>query len=51
MKTTLFRALVMLLLGAFLTTLTAGCNTMKGVGEDIENAGDKIEDATDEAVD
>jgi predicted small secreted protein len=40
--------LVLTLCGALwvLTSLTA-CNTTEGVGEDIEEAGDAIEDAAD----
>ena len=29
------------------TVLMSGCETMKGVGRDVENAGDSIEDAAD----
>jgi predicted small secreted protein len=36
--------LVVLLIG-LLSTL--GCNTVKGVGRDIEKVGDKMEDAVD----
>lgn len=34
-----------LLLSALVAAFTAGCNTTKGVGKDIEKAGDKIQDA------
>ncbi len=34
-----------LLLG--LTLFVAGCNTMRGVGQDIESGGEAIEDAAD----
>ncbi len=34
---TLFAALA-------LTLLLAGCNTVKGVGQDVQKAGEKIED-------
>lgn len=30
---------------------TLGCNTIEGVGDDLEEAGDKIEETTDKAVD
>ncbi|MBZ6377949.1 Entericidin EcnAB [Pacificimonas flava] len=29
----------------------AGCNTWDGMGEDVESAGDAVEDATDEVND
>jgi entericidin B len=35
-----------LLLGVLLIT---GCNTMKGVGQDIETAGEKVQGAADNA--
>ena len=42
----LFRSmLAMCLAGGFLA-LTLGCETIKGVGRDITNAGEAIEDAT-----
>ena len=34
-----------MLVGAF--SMTGGCNTVEGAGDDIEKVGDKIEDATD----
>jgi predicted small secreted protein len=27
--------------------LLSGCNTAKGIGDDVENAADKVEDAVD----
>ena len=30
---------------AALAALLAGCNTVKGVGQDLQKAGEKIEDA------
>jgi len=36
--------------GSSALTLT-GCNTTEGVGEDIEDAGDAIGDAADDATD
>lgn len=33
-----------LLAAAVLTLLSAGCNTAKGVGKDVEKLGDKIQD-------
>lgn len=47
MKDSKIRILLMLLLALSITAFTAGCNTMEGMGDDIEEAGDKIEDATD----
>ena len=43
MKNSMMRTLLMLLLAFFITAFTAGCNTV----EDIEDAGDAIEEATD----
>ncbi len=37
-------AVIALLLGAM---GTAGCNTVKGAGKDLEKAGDKIQDSAD----
>lgn len=34
-----------LLLSALVAAFTSGCNTTKGLGKDIEKAGDKIQDA------
>ncbi len=35
-------------LASILTLFTlTGCQTMEGFGDDVENAGDEIEDATD----
>ncbi len=36
-----------LLAAMALTPALTGCNTMEGAGEDIEEAGDAVEDATD----
>ena len=38
--------LLTVVLGSMLTITTA-CNTMEGAGQDIENAGEAIEDAAD----
>ncbi len=38
------RTFCTLLLALGLTTL-AGCNTVKGIGQDLQKAGEKIEDA------
>jgi predicted small secreted protein len=37
-------ALTLLVLG---TTAVSGCNTLQGAGQDIENAGEELEDATE----
>lgn len=39
-----FLPLLLLVLGLFL----ASCETIKGVGRDVENAGEAIDDAVDE---
>jgi predicted small secreted protein len=44
------RLLALLLLALSLGSLTA-CNTMAGVGEDIEEAGDSIEDTAEDCED
>lgn len=42
------RLLALMLLAMFSTATLTACNTMAGVGKDVETAGDKIEDkATD----
>lgn len=41
----LIRRSVVVLLGLSALALS-GCNTMDGAGKDIENAGEKIQDAT-----
>lgn len=38
--------MVLMMLGAFVVAL-AGCNTLKGAGEDIEAGGEAIQDAAD----
>lgn len=35
----------LMMIGAF--SMATGCNTTEGVGDDVEDLGDKIEDATD----
>lgn len=39
--------LVYIFVGLFTITGLAGCETMKGMGRDVENAGEEIEDAAD----
>lgn len=42
------RMIVLMLLAMFsIGTLTA-CNTVKGVGKDVQKAGDKVEEVADE---
>lgn len=36
---------IAILLAAAFTVALAGCNTVKGVGQDIQKAGEKIEDS------
>lgn len=45
------RKLLMLMIAGMLTLGVAGCNTMEGMGEDTEEAGDSIERGTDELGD
>jgi predicted small secreted protein len=42
------RKLVPVTLFAAIALPLAGCNTWDGMGEDVESAGDAVEDATDE---
>jgi len=44
MKPSFQRVAVSLLIAAFLALLTAGCQTSKGFGKDVEKLGDKIQD-------
>ncbi len=46
MARTLWTLLLLSLLGLFTVGMT-GCNTTEGAGEDIEEAGEAIEDAAD----
>lgn len=43
---TLKNILILAILGITLVTTSACRETMRGAGEDIENAGDEIQDAT-----
>ncbi|MFI4861395.1 MAG: entericidin A/B family lipoprotein [Phycisphaerales bacterium JB063] len=38
--------MLLMMLGAFVVSL-AGCNTLRGAGEDIEAGGEAIQDAAD----
>lgn len=40
---------LVLAIGVFGTSVMPGCNTTKGAGQDIEELGDSIEDAADDA--
>ena len=40
--------LALLCLGGMLLTATVGCNTMAGMGEDIESAGEAMEEEAEE---
>lgn len=41
-----FRLVVVMALCAGLMSALGGCNTMRGVGKDIERGGEKIQNAT-----
>ena len=38
---------LLMLVALFLTTSVLGCNTMKGAGKDVENAGESIQRTVD----
>lgn len=40
------RLIGLILMGVFLVGLMTGCNTMRGVGEDVEGAGEEIQEST-----
>jgi predicted small secreted protein len=42
-KTETMKTIVTLIAAAF---VLAGCNTVRGIGQDVQKAGEKIEDAT-----
>ena len=44
MKPSFQRLAISLLIAAFFALLTAGCQTSKGFGKDVEKLGDKIQD-------
>jgi predicted small secreted protein len=46
-KTTV-RLMLMLIAAAFVLPQLGGCNTMRGAGEDIERAGEEIQEEADE---
>ena len=43
----LFKKCAVFLLLVLLTVMTLGCNTMQGIGEDVEKAGQKIEESAE----
>jgi len=45
------RVFALMLLAMFSTTTLTACNTMAGVGKDVEKAGDKIEDKAEDCKD
>ena len=45
--TTMTRLIALTLLTLFAVSLLAGCNTMRGAGEDIQQGGQAIEDAAE----
>jgi len=47
MKTLTIRALLLIALTLFIGSISVGCNTMEGMGEDIQRGGEEIEDAAD----
>jgi len=47
MKELTLRLSVTVLLAFFITAFTTGCNTIEGAGEDIESAGEAIEESAD----
>ena len=40
------RAMTLLMLALFSTAVLSGCNTVKGVGKDVQKVGEKVEDAS-----
>jgi predicted small secreted protein len=48
---TLRTAFLFMVLGFAIGGFTAGCNTMEGAGEDVERAGEKIQETADDAQD
>jgi predicted small secreted protein len=41
------KSFVLLILIFFALSVAAGCHTMQGLGKDIQNAGEALEDAAD----
>ena len=42
-----YKRIIAMLVIAFCASVFVGCNTMKGAGEDIEDAGEAIQDGAD----
>ncbi|KRG69561.1 entericidin A/B family lipoprotein [Pseudoxanthomonas dokdonensis] len=45
------RVIALMMVAMFSTAVLAGCNTVAGAGQDIQKAGDKIEDKADDCSD
>lgn len=45
------RAMALLLLAMFSTAVLSGCNTMAGAGQDVQKAGEKVEDKAQDCKD
>ena len=45
------RLILMMLLGMSCTGLLTACNTMAGVGEDVQDVGEKVEDKAEDCKD
>lgn len=45
------RTTIAAIVAGSLTLLTAGCNTTEGFGEDLQSAGEEIEEEAEEASD
>ncbi|HRN61688.1 MAG TPA: entericidin A/B family lipoprotein [Luteimonas sp.] len=41
------RLMALILLAMFSTVTLSACNTVKGVGKDVEKVGDKVQEAAD----
>lgn len=45
------RKLILLIWALFGVMMAAGCNTLEGAGEDLQAAGNEVEEGTDEMTD
>ncbi|SJZ91272.1 entericidin A/B family lipoprotein [Novilysobacter spongiicola] len=45
------RLIALLLMSLFMTGTLTACNTMAGVGEDVEAAGEKVQDKAEDCKD
>ncbi len=50
MKTIKVPRIILIMLALWLSLFISGCNTMEGAGEDIQSAGESIEDTADDAA-